>query len=267
MSGEKETEVLLETRDATVTGDPSILLLRLNRPAARNALNLELREQLADAAERVAADSSIRCVVLTGNDQVFAAGADVKVLADATPQKMMQLALHRYWQSVANIPQPVIAAVEGWTLGAGCELAMHADIIVSGETGCFGQPEVKLGIMPGAGGTQRLVRAVGRAKAMRMLLTGELINAQTALEWGLISDVVPTGTALASALMRAKDIVGMPPIACRLIKETVTLGADLPLEAALAMERKSFQLLFDTADQKEGMDAFLNKRSPEFKGS
>src|SRR5260370_308438 len=166
----------------------------------------------------------------------------------------------------ASCPKPVIAAVNGYALGGGCELAMHADIIVAGEGASFGQPEVRVGIMPGAGGTQRLTRAVGKFRAMRMLLTGEPVAARDALAMGLVSDVVADGEVFDTALRIAKTIASMPPLAVMQIKEVVRAGQDASLEAAMMLERKAFQLLFATGDQKEGMRAFLEKRKPEFKG-
>jgi enoyl-CoA hydratase/carnithine racemase len=245
--------VLIETRDPDETGAPGIVLLRLNRPEVKNALNMELRQALADAARRIADDEAVRCVVITGNDEAFAAGADIRVLADKDAAGVKALGLHKYWDAITAIPQPVIAAVNGFALGAGCELAMACDMIVAGADARFGQPEVRLGIMPGAGGTQRLIRAIGKARAMRLALTGEIIDASTAEAWGLVSEVVDAGQATKRALEIARRIAKGPVRAHRAIKAALNAGMDMPLDEALAMERAGFQALFDTADQSEGM--------------
>ncbi|HSG95548.1 MAG TPA: enoyl-CoA hydratase-related protein [Afifellaceae bacterium] len=258
--------VLIETRDPVATGASGIVILRLNRPAVKNALNMDLRQALADAARRIAGDDKVRCVVLTGGDEVFAAGADIKLLADKDAAGVRALELHKYWEAVTAIPQPVIAAVNGFALGAGCELAMACDMIIAGQDARFGQPEVRLGIMPGAGGTQRLIRAIGKARAMRLALTGEIIDAGTADAWGLVSEVVDAGAALPRALEIAGRLANGPARALRAIKAALNTGADMPLADALAMERTGFQALFDTADQSEGMRAFLEKRKPDFRG-
>jgi enoyl-CoA hydratase/carnithine racemase len=197
---------------------------------------------------------------------VFAAGADIKAMAEASASEMMLRGSDAIWQALRDCPKPIIAAVNGWALGGGCELAMHADIIIAGEGAKFGQPEIKVGILPGAGGTQRLTRAVGKFKAMRMLLTGEPVGALDAERMGLVSEVVPDGEVLDRALALARLVAAMPPIAARRIKQLVLTGADMPLGAALAMERGAFELMFDTEDQKEGMRAFIEKRAPRFVG-
>ncbi len=261
--------VLIESRDpaqAGATGAAGIAVLRLNRPKVKNALNMELRQALADAAGRIAGDKGIGCVVITGGDDVFAAGADIGLLVDKDAAGIRALALHKYWDAITAIPQPVIAAVNGFALGAGCELAMACDMIIAGQDARFGQPEVRLGIMPGAGGTQRLIRALGKARAMRLALTGEIIDAATADAWGLVSEVVEKNAAMERALEIARRIAVGPAAAIRAIKAAINTGIDMPLDAALAMERASFQALFDTADQSEGMRAFIEKRKPEFRG-
>jgi enoyl-CoA hydratase len=244
----------------------SIAVLRLNRPEARNALNGATREQLASYFTHLGNDDVTRCIVLTGSEKIFAAGADLRDMVDRTPVEMFTRRGERLWNPIADCPKPVIAAVNGYALGGGCELAMHADIIIAGEGASFGQPEVRVGIMPGAGGTQRLVRAVGKFRAMRILMTGEPVAARDALAMGLVSDVVPDAEVFDHALAMAKIIAAMPPLAIMQIKEAVLAGEDSSLQAGLALERKAFQLLFASADQKEGMRAFLEKRKPEFEG-
>ena len=253
-------EVLLERPSHRVA------VVRLNRPEARNALNLEVRTQLAEHFKSLGDDDATRAIVLTGSDNVFAGGADLRDMVERNPVDLLTRRTERLWRAVAECPKPVVAAVNGYCLGGGCELAMHADIIVAGEGALFGQPEVKVGIMPGAGGTQRLVRAVGKFRAMKMLLTGEPVPAGDALAMGLVSEVVADGEVFGRALAIANTIASMPPLAVMQIKEAVLAGEDSSLEAGLMLERKAFQLLFATADQKEGMRAFLEKRKPEFEG-
>ena len=245
---------------------PDIAVIRLNRPEVRNALSIGVRELLAKYFDDLGSDDVTRCIVLTGGDKVFAAGADIRDMVERTPVEILARHTERLWQPVASCPKPVIAAVNGYALGGGCELAMHADIIVAGEGASFGQPEVRVGIMPGAGGTQRLTRAVGKFRAMRMLLTGEPVAARDALAMGLVSEVVPDAEVFDAAMKIARTIAALPPLAVMQIKETVLAGQDASLDTAIALERKAFQILFATADQKEGMRAFLEKRKPEFTG-
>jgi len=244
----------------------AVVLLRLNRPEARNALNNAVRGALAGHFRDFGEDSTTRCIVLTGDAKAFAAGADLKEIAALGAREMMQTGVRRLWKAIADCPKPVIAAVNGFALGGGCELAMHADIIVAGEGARFGQPELGVGVIPGGGGTQRLVRAVGKFRAMKMLLTGEMVDARQALEMGLVSEVVPDADVLDRALALARRIAELPPIAVMLCKEVVLTGQDCPLDAALSLERKAFELLFATEDQKEGMRAFAEKRKPDFQG-
>ncbi|OGA56617.1 MAG: enoyl-CoA hydratase [Betaproteobacteria bacterium RIFCSPLOWO2_12_FULL_67_28] len=244
----------------------AVVLLRLNRPEARNALNNAVRGALAGHFRDFGEDSTTRCIVLTGDAKAFAAGADLKEIAALGAREMMQTGVRRLWKAIADCPKPVIAAVNGFALGGGCELAMHADIIVAGEGARFGQPELGVGVIPGGGGTQRLVRAVGKFRAMKMLLTGEMVDARQALEMGLVSEVVPDADVLDRALALARRIAELPPIAVMLCKEVVLTGQDCPLDAALNLERKAFELLFATEDQKEGMRAFAEKRKPDFQG-
>ena len=243
-----------------------IALVRLNRPERLNALNMAVRESLAAHFTELAADDTVRCVVITGDDKAFAAGADLAELVDRTPTDPAFARTRAAWAAIERYRRPIIAAVSGFALGGGCELAMHCDIIIAGQGAKLGQPEVKVGIMPGAGGTQRLVRAVGKFAAMRWLLTGDLLSASDAHRLGLVSEVVPDGEVLQRALEIAGRIAALPPLAVAAIKDTVLRGADLPLEAALRLESESFQALFGTEDRTEGMRAFLEKRKPEFKG-
>lgn len=243
-----------------------VALLRLNRPDRLNALNMAVRESLASHFTDLAADEAIRCVVITGDEKAFAAGADVAELAARTPTDEAFAKSRAAWSALERYRRPVIAAVNGFALGGGCELAMHCDIIIAGEGARLGQPEVKLGIMPGAGGTQRFARAAGKFAAMRWLLTGELFTAGEAHRLGLVSQVVPDGDVLTHALEIAQRIAALPSLAVAAIKDAVLRGADLPLEAALRLEGESFQALFATEDRAEGMRAFLERRKPEFKG-
>ena len=246
--------------------DPGIALLRLNRPDRLNALNMAVRESLAAQFVELASDDAIRCVVVTGDEKAFAAGADVAELAARTPTDEAFARSRAAWTAMERYRRPIIAAVSGFALGGGWELAMHCDIIIAGVGAKLGQPEVKLGIMPGAGGTQRFVRAAGKFATMRWVLTGDLLTAADALRLGLVSEVVPDGEVLTHSLEIAKRIAALPPLAVAAIKEAVLRGADLPLEAALGLEGQSFQKLFATEDRTEGMRAFLEKRKPGFKG-
>ena len=245
---------------------PEVGLIRTLRPEARNALNQAVREQLAAHFTTLGNDPQVRCLVLTGGEKFFVAGADIRAMAEAGAIDILLRQSHRLWQALAACPKPVIAAVNGYAWGGGCELAMHADIIVAGESASFSQPEVKLGIMPGAGGTQRLTRAVGKFQAMKMVLTGQPVSAREALAMGLASEVVADAQVLPRAVELAGQIAALPPLAVMQIKEVLLAGQDAPLETALLLERKAFQLLFASQDQKEGMQAFLDKRKPVFKG-
>lgn len=241
-----------------------VLRLRLNRPDARNALSLELRVALAERFAAAEGDDGVRVVIVAGGEKAFAAGADLKALAPLGPADMHALGYHRLWRAVADFRKPVIAAVRGFALGGGCELALHCDMIVAGRSATFGLPEIKVGIMPGAGGTQRLVRAVGKYRALRLLMTGEFIKAPVAAEWGLVSHLADDERVEDEALALAARLAAGPALALEFIKEAVLTGADLPLSAGLALERRSMHVLFDTADQKEGMAAFLEQREPKY---
>ncbi len=254
--------------DPLLVEQPSddVVVLRMNRPEVRNALNLEVRMRLASEVVRYGADTKTRCLIIAGSGTVFAAGADIAEMADADPLEIMARNIQQYWRTIMDCPKPVIAAVEGFALGGGLELALCADIIVAGEDARFGLPEVKLGILPGGGGTQKLARLAGRQRAMLLLMTGRMFGATEALSMGVIGEVVPTGQALTRALELAREIAGMPPISIRQIKEIVNAGLNAPLETALMLERKALQLQFATRDQKEGMKAFLEKRKPVYQG-
>lgn len=243
-----------------------ICVITLNRPKVRNALNAELRQKLADIFIQLNDDPQTKAIVLTGGDKVFAAGADVNDFLTAKTVDVYLRHSERYWDAITNCRKPIIAAVNGYALGGGCELAMHTDIIVAGKSAKFGQPEIKIGLMPGAGGTQRLFRVIGKHKAMKLILTGDMISAEAADQMGLVSEVVDDETTIKRAIEIAKKLAGYSPIALMQIKEVANLGVDMPLQAALALERKAFQILFDTEDQKEGVKAFLEKRDANYKG-
>jgi enoyl-CoA hydratase/carnithine racemase len=208
----------------------------------------------------------VRAVVLTGNDKAFAGGADLAEMRALGSIEYMQRGVHKLWDRIAAFPKPLIAAVNGFALGGGCELALHCDIIIAGEGAKFGQPEVKVGIMPGGSGTQRLTRAIGKHKTMLLVLTGEMISAKEASEMGLVSRVVPDAEVVSHAVKMAEGIAKLPPLAVEMTKDAVIAGQDAPLSAALNLERKSIWLLFGTEDKAEGMGAFLEKRTPIFKG-
>lgn len=255
------------TAPVLVRREGAVGVVTLNRPDKRNALDLVMRGAIADAVATLDADAQVLAMVITGSDTVFAAGADLNLLVDKGAQDVADIDLGRYWSPVANAHKPVIAAVSGFALGAGCELALMCDFIVADDSARFGQPELAVGIMPGAGGTQRLVRSLGKQVASMMLLTGEQITGARAFALGLVADLAPTGQVLPRALELAKKATRMPPKAVAATRRVLRQGADLPLEAALALENREFLLLFDTADKSEGMRAFLDKRKPEFKGS
>ena len=245
---------------------PGVTLLRLNRPEARNALNQALRKELANHFIALTDDMNTRCVVITGNTKAFAAGADIFEMADVGAIEMMQRGIKRLLEPISNFPKPLIAAVNGFALGGGSELAMHADIIIAGERAKFGFPEVTLGVLPGGGGTQRLMRAAGKFKAMRWLLSGDLISAAEALSMNMISEVVADDEVEKHAIALASRLAKLAPLAVAQIKEVVLAGEDISLESALALERKALQLLFASTDQKEGMRAFIEKRPAKFEG-
>ncbi len=249
-----------------VTREDRVGIITLNRPDVLNALNLQLMEELVDALDTLDRDETIRCIILTGNDRAFAAGADIREMAEASPVELLLRNQFARWDRIRRVSKPLIAAVSGYALGGGCELAMHCDIIIASETARFGQPEINLGIMPGAGGTQRLTRAIGKYRAMEMVLTGRMITARQAEAWGLVNRVVPVELYLEEAKRVAREIAARAPVAARLAKASVLKSFDTTIEGGLDYERMLFYLLFATEDQKEGMRAFLEKRQPEFTG-
>ena len=241
-------------------------IAQLNRLQALNALNGELMDELVSALQAFDADDGIGCIVITGSEKAFAAGADIKQMAGATVVDMMASPFIGYWDAVQQIAKPVVAAVSGYCLGGGCELAMICDLIVASETAQFGQPEINLGIIPGAGGTQRLTRAVGKSVAMDMVLTGRRISAQEALQFGLVSRVFPAVSFLDDSLKLAAEIGDKAPVALRVAKEAVNRAFESSLAEGVLFERRAFNLLFATEDQKEGMAAFVEKRKPAWQG-
>lgn len=246
--------------------EDGVALVRLHRPERRNALSLALRRDLAAAFTSFAEDPAVRVAILTGDDRNFAAGADLGEMADLDVLGALARPVAALSAPIERFPKPLIAAIEGYCLGGGLEIALMADILIAGEGARFGLPEIKVGVLPGNGGTQRLPRLIGRPAAMLMLLTGEPVEAARALAMGLISELIGTGQALPRALAVARRIAAMPPLAAALIKELVTQGAEASLPAAQSMERRAMALLFATADRREGIAAFLEKRPPQFRG-
>ncbi|WNB17310.1 enoyl-CoA hydratase-related protein [Marivirga arenosa] len=243
-----------------------IALINLNRPKELNALNLQLMTELKNALQTLDEDDSVRVIILTGNEKAFAAGADIKQMAGKTAIDMLNVDQFSTWDQIKKTKKPLIAAVSGFALGGGCELAMTCDMIVASETAKFGQPEIKIGVMPGAGGTQRLTRAIGKAKAMELVLTGNFISAEEAMSYGLVNKVVPTEMYLEAASDLAQQIAQMSPVAAKLAKESVNRAFETHLDEGLHFERKNFYLTFASEDQTEGMNAFVEKRKPDFKG-
>jgi enoyl-CoA hydratase len=249
-----------------VKQEGAVGIIQINRPKALNALNIPLIGELVAELKRMDRDDSVRVVILTGNERAFAAGADIKEMVEASAVEMQLRNQFTVWDDIAAFSKPLIAAVSGFALGGGCELMMHCDMVIASETAQFGQPEINLGIMPGAGGTQRLTKTIGKLKAMEMCLTGDMISAQEALQYRLVNRVVPTEGYMEEALKIAHRIAEKAPIATRLIKEAVNKAVDNTLKDGLDFERKSFNLLFASEDQKEGMRAFIEKRKPNFQG-
>lgn len=243
-----------------------IATVRLNRPKKLNALSPEMLRALAETLEAQNADEGVRVIVLYGGERAFAAGADIEAMANASPVDIYLRNTRALWQRIWAIDKPVIAAVRGVAFGGGCELALGCDLIVAGESARFAQPEIKLGIMPGAGGTQRLARAIGPARAMEMVLTGEPLAAQAALQAGLLNRVVPDERVLAEAQELAAVVAARPAVAVRLARQALRYGHERTLLEGMQLERRNYLLTYDTQDQKEGMAAFLEKRAAKFTG-
>jgi enoyl-CoA hydratase/carnithine racemase len=246
--------------------EQNVALMRLNRPEARNALSPETMERLAAALERLDPDPEVRCVVIAGSERVFAAGADIKAMSERSFAETLRHPAASFWRRVAAVKTPLLAAVSGYALGGGCELALACDMIVASETACFGQPEITLGIIPGGGGTQRLARAIGKQRAMEYVLTGSRFDAETALRLGLVNRVVKKDRWLAEALELARVVAARPPLAARLAKQAVLSAEETALAAGLETERRLYELAMASEDRVEGMRAFLEKREPKFEG-
>ena len=253
------TSILIENRDR-------VGLVRLNRPEAMNALNPTILRELMEALEVFDVDESIGAMVVAGNQKVFAAGADIKEMAEASEEQMRQSSFINSFDRIRKIQKPVIAAVSGWALGGGCELAMSCDMIVASEKARFGQPEITIGVIPGAGGTQRLTLAVGKAVAMEMVLNNRALSAQEAFQFGLVNRVVPVESYLQEAISLADEIASRAPVAVLAGKEAVNKVFESSLTDGLSTEKELFYRLFSTEDQKEGMHAFIEKRKPIWKG-
>lgn len=247
------------------TAEGGVGIIRMNRPKALNALNAQITGEIFTAMEAFDADESTGCIVLTGSDRVFAAGADIKQMADSSATDMLLGDDFTDWSRMSRINKPIIAAVSGYALGGGCEIAMMCDMIVASETAQFGQPEINLGILPGAGGTQRLTRAVGKAIAMEMCLADRRLSAEEAARYGLVNHVFPVERYMDETLVLARKVAGMSGVAARLTKEAINQSFELSLSDGLNYEKKNFYLLFGTEDRQEGMNAFIEKRKPTWK--
>jgi enoyl-CoA hydratase/carnithine racemase len=250
----------------TSLDEHGVALLRLNRPQARNALSPEMMEQLIAELERLDPGPEIRCVVIAGSDKVFAAGADIKAMSERSFAEALTHPSSSFWRRLAAVKTPTIAAVSGYALGGGCELALACDMIVASDTAVFGQPEITLGIIPGGGGTQRLARVIGKQRAMELVLTGRRFDADAGLSMGLVNKVAEDGRWLEEALELAQAVAERPPIAARLAKQAVIAAEETALAAGLENERRLYELAMATEDRIEGMKAFLEKREPRFEG-
>ncbi len=244
-----------------------VALVKLNRPKVLNALSSDLMKELVETLIKLDENPSVRVIILTGNDKAFAAGADIAQMVNDSPIDQIQERRFKHWQLLSTITKPIIAAVNGFALGGGCELAMSCDLIIAGDKAKFGQPEISIGTTPGAGGTQRLTRAIGKSKAMYMVLTGEMIEAKEALDLGLLAKVVPEKSLLEETYQVAKKIADKAPVAVALAKESVNKAFEMSLKDGLDFERRNFYLTFSSKDQKEGMKAFLEKRKPNYQGN
>jgi enoyl-CoA hydratase len=244
-----------------------IALITLNRPKVLNALSTDLMKELVEAMFLLEDDRAVRVIILTGSDRAFAAGADIGQMAEATPIDQINDNRFRTWRQLSLITKPIIAAVNGFALGGGCELAMACDFIIAGDRAQFGQPEIKIGTIPGGGGTQRLTHALGKSKAMLAILTGDMMSAYEAEKTGLVARVVPAETLLQETFEIAKTISNRAPVAVKLAKEAVNIAFEASLKDGMEYERRNFYLTFSSKDQKEGMKAFLEKREPKYEGN
>ena len=256
----------MEFIKVTEQKEPFIALIELNRPKELNALNKQLMEEVRDALQTLDKNDQVRVIIITGNEQAFAAGADIKQMVDKSAIDMLLIDQFSTWDQIRKTKKPIIAAVSGFALGGGCEFAMTCDMIIASETAKFGQPEIKIGTIPGAGGTQRLTRAIGKVKSMELILTGRFLSAEEAHFYGLVNKVVPKEMYMYEALQLAKEIAQLSPVAVQLAKEAVIRSFETHLDEGLAFERKNFYLTFASEDQKEGMKAFVEKRKADFKG-
>ena len=245
---------------------PNIALIQLYRPKELNALNPQLMQEVRDTLQQLDKNENVKVIIITGNEQAFAAGADIKQMADKSAIDMQVMDQFSTWDQIRKTKKPIIAAVSGFALGGGCEFVMTCDMVIASETAKFGQPEIKLGTIPGAGGTQRLTKAIGKAKAMELILTGRFLSAQEAHFYGLVNKVVPVEMYMHEAVELAKEIAQMSTIAVQLAKEAINRSFETQLDEGLMFERKNFYLTFASHDQKEGMNAFIEKRKPDFKG-
>jgi enoyl-CoA hydratase/carnithine racemase len=246
--------------------DGHVALLRIDRPEARNALSPEVMEEMASELEHLDPDPDVRCVVIAGTDDVFAAGADIKAMSERSFAEALRHPAAAFWRRLAAVKTPMIAAVSGYALGGGCELALACDMIVAAESAKFGQPEINLGIIPGGGGTQRLARVLGKQRAMELVLTGRRFDAREALDMGLVNEVAADGEWLPAAMALARKVAAKPPIASRLAKQAVLVAEETALSPGLENERRLYELAMATEDRVEGMKAFLEKRDAKFEG-
>jgi enoyl-CoA hydratase/carnithine racemase len=243
-----------------------VALIRLDRPEARNALSPEMMEEIAVELERLDPDPEVRCIVIAGSEKVFAAGADIKAMSERSFDEALRHPAASFWRRVGAIKTPLVAAVSGYALGGGCELALSCDMIVASDTALFGQPEITLGIIPGGGGSQRLARVLGKQLAMEYVLTGRRFDAEMGLKMGLVNKVVKKGAWLEEAMALARTVAERPPIAARLAKQAVLAAEETALSAGLESERRLYELAMATEDRVEGMRAFIEKREPKFEG-
>ncbi len=257
----------MEFKNILLSNENDIAICQINRPDVLNALNMQTMSEIVNALEISDKDENIHAIILTGNKKSFAAGADIKEMSNASSVEMLIRDQFAKWDKIRKIKKPLIAAVSGFVLGGGMELMMCCDIVIASETAKFGQPEINIGVMPGAGGTQRLTRAVGKIKAMELVLTGKIISANEALQLGLVNKIIPIEYYFEEAKEIAKEIASKPQIAVQLAKESILKSFDTTIENGLEFERKNFYLLFSTEDQKEGMNAFIEKRKPNWKGN